>query len=153
MHSEIRKKANAVGYTEDDGSLLLLAAGVENLSIILNYVKPHSVNTIIAILTVCSLPQRPHPSHTLEALCDGVLAPGGQFLFYEHVLSPIPSVARWQRFWTPIWSTLVDGCRLDRPSHEWIKQMNVWKEGETWGKDGEPDEHLFWHQAGRFIKA
>jgi hypothetical protein len=153
MHPEIRKRASAAGYSEDDGSLLLLAAGVENLSVILNHMNAHSVDTIVSILTLCSLPQKPHPAHALEVLCDAVLVPGGQLLFYEHVLSHVPSVARWQHFWTPIWSTLVDGCRLDRPSHEWIKRMKVWKEGETWGKDGEPEEHLFWHQAGRFIKA
>jgi hypothetical protein len=153
MHAEIRKKAHAAGFSEEDGTLLLLTAGVESLVTILEQVQPHSVDTLISINSLCSLPATPHPAKALEALCDAVLAPGGgQFLFHEHVLSPIPSVARWQNFWTPIWSRLVDGCRLNRPTHLWIKEMVMWKEGSVWDGESEPEEHLFWRRTGRFVK-
>jgi hypothetical protein len=153
MHPEIRNKANAAGFSEANGTLVLIAAGVEDLTVIRAHVEQHSVDTLFSILSLCSLPAKPHPANALAALCDAVLAPGGQLLFYEHVLSPLASVARWQRFWTPAWSKVCGGCRLDRPSHVWIKEMGIWKEGETWGKEGEPEEHLFWHQTGRFVKA
>ena len=49
--------------------------------------------------------------------------------------------------------------RLDRPTHLYIEEMeggdgeDVWKEREVWGKEGEPDEHLWFHRIGRYIKA
>lgn len=155
MHPVIRGKANAAGYTEDDGSLLILSAGAEDLNIIVKHVPPRSLDTILSILALCSLPEKPHPATTLEALVEATLAPGGQLLFYEHVLSPRHDVARWQNFWSPIWCWLFDGCRLNRPSHLYIREMKgMWKEEESkaWSKDGEPEEHLFWHQVGRYVK-
>jgi hypothetical protein len=155
MHPIIRQKANAAGFSEENGTLLLVAAGVEHLSVVLKQVETHSVDTILSILTLCSLPMTPHPKVTLEALVDGTLKPGGQLLFYEHVLSPREDVSRLQRLWSPIWSWFLDGCSLDRPSHIWIREMKgIWtEESKTWGKEGEPEEHLFWHQVGRYIKA
>lgn len=83
-------------------------------------------------------------------------------LFYEHVLSPREDVAWWQRFWAPLWSVPFDGCRLDRPSHLFAERMmatassgdqvSMWSRQELWGKDGEPEENLFWHRVGRFVK-
>ena len=73
-------------------------------------------------------------------------------MFYEHVLSHRDDVAWWQRFWTPIWKVAFDGCRLDRPTDIWVQKMDVWKEASVWGKEGEEEEHLFWHRVGRFVK-
>jgi hypothetical protein len=39
---------------------------------------------------------------------------------HEHVLSHRSDVAWWQKFWTPFWRMIVDGCRLDRPTHLWL---------------------------------
>jgi hypothetical protein len=93
-------------------------------------------------------------------LVTDVLKPGGQFLFYEHVLSHREDVAWWQRFWTPLWTLGFDGCRLDRPTHLWVERLGVgareggiWREGRSWGKDEEDEENLFWHRAGKFVKA
>ncbi len=43
-----------------------------------------------------------------------VLKPGGRFLFFEHGLSPQPSVRWWQRRLNRLEVLLADGCRLDR---------------------------------------
>jgi hypothetical protein len=98
----------------------------------------------------------------MTTLVRDVLKPGGQVLFYEHVLSPRADVAWWQRFWTPLWGIFLDGCRLDCPTHLDISEMKdvgagaeavgMWEEGKTWGKPGEEEENLWWHQAGRFVK-
>jgi hypothetical protein len=32
------------------------------------------------------------------------------------------------------------------------QSMNMWSQREVWGKEGEPEEHLFWHRLGKFIK-
>ncbi|KAJ6591713.1 hypothetical protein DFH09DRAFT_975003 [Mycena vulgaris] len=157
MHAAIRARAAAAGFSEADGSLLILQCGAEDSVQILAQLDAAGlrVNTLLSIMTICSIPD---PQQTLEQLVREVLAPGGRLLFYEHVLSPRADVAWWQRFWTPVWRIAFDGCCLDRPTHLWVQQMedlegvNMWSESACWGKEGEPEEHLFWHQIGKFIK-
>ena len=43
-----------------------------------------------------------------------VLRPGGQFLFYEHVISRRKRVARLQTIANPLWKFATTGCNLDR---------------------------------------
>jgi hypothetical protein len=81
-----------------------------------------------------------------------VLKPGGTLLFYKHVLSPRNDVVWWQRFWTPVWKVAFDVCRLDRPTHLRVERMGVWRVGDVWGKNEEPEESLFWHRVGKFVK-
>lgn len=151
MHSEIRQRANAAGWTEGEGTLVILPYGAEDVATIMSALEgPHSVDTIISILSLCSVPD---PKKTICMLVDLVLRPGGQLLFYEHVLSPRVDVRWWQQFWTPLWRHAMDGCCLDRPTHEWIKQMDVWSKGELWGLPDESEEHLWWHRVGKFVKA
>jgi len=150
MHPGIRKTAEAAGYTEMAGTLLILPYGAEEIASITSALGGrHTVDTLISILTLCSIPS---PERTLHALVDDVLKPGGQLLFYEHVLSPHDDVAWWQRFWTPLWKLSFDGCCLDRPTHVWIRKMGIWASGVVWGKEGEAEESLFWHRVGKFVK-
>lgn len=160
MHDMIRGIANSAGYLESDGSLVILSCGAEDTSAILGALGgDHPVDTLISVLSLCTIPA---PERTLVHLVRDILKPRGQFLFYEHVLSPRKDVAWWQSFWTPLNKLVLDGCRMDRPSHIWVEQMTVaggdgarismWNEGERWGQPGEPDESLFWHQIGRFVK-
>ncbi|EAU83609.1 hypothetical protein CC1G_07982 [Coprinopsis cinerea okayama7 len=158
MHPKIRESAHAASFHESDGTLVILSCGAEDATEILTKLSGSPVNTIISVLTICSIP---NPEKTIHDLVRDVLAPGGQLLFYEHVLSHRPDVAWWQQFWTPIWQRGFDGCKLDRPSHLYVRDLKIaygqeeeepWKEGELWGKPEEPEEHLFWHQVGRFVK-
>ena len=102
------------------------------------------------MLTLCSVPE---PEAAIASLVRDVLRPGGTLVFYEHVLSPRADVAWWQRFWTPLWRYAFDGCCLDRPTHVWIEKMEGWAEKETWGKQDEDEETVWWHQLGRFVKS
>ncbi|KAG1744948.1 uncharacterized protein EDB91DRAFT_1328250 [Suillus paluster] len=144
MHARLRSTAFAAGYSEEAGTLLILTCGAEDIStILLSLPSPHPpIDTLISVLTICSIPS---PQSTIAALITEVLKPGGQMLFYEHVLSDRKDVVWWQRFWTPLWSTMFDGCRMDRPSHRWIEDVGGW--------EGETDENLFWHRVGRLVKA
>ncbi|KAJ3555453.1 hypothetical protein NM688_g2567 [Phlebia brevispora] len=144
MHDKIRKSAAKAGLTEETNTLLVLPYGAEDIPQILDALGgPHSVDTLVSILTLCSIPS---PSSTIRELVEHVLKPGGQFLIYEHVLSPRNDVAWWQRLWTPVWRVAFDGCCLDRPTHLWIQDMDFWDTKELWGKDGEDEENLWWHQ-------
>jgi hypothetical protein len=154
MHPNIRMIANAAGFTESAGNLLILPYGAENTYAIVSAMDGnyHSVDTIISVLTLCSVPS---PERTLRTLIHDILKPAGLFLFYEHVQSPRVDVAWWQTFWTPVWKTLFDGCRLDRPTHIWVDSMpeGTWKKKDLWDKQDESEEHLFYHKVGKFVKS
>jgi hypothetical protein len=157
MHDHIRLTGTEEGFSEAGGTLLILPYGIEKTSSILSALHNHRVDTITAMLVLCSVPD---PQRTVTNLILDVLKPGGAFLFYEHVLSPRKDVARWQHFWAPLWSLMLDGCRIDRPSHLYVDQVlgvdgeSVWKEREVGGIEGESEAalHLFEHRYGRFIK-
>ncbi|TFK22546.1 hypothetical protein FA15DRAFT_516009 [Coprinopsis marcescibilis] len=166
MHPKIRAAAHAAGFYESDGSFTILSCGAEDSASILKGLENTQADTIISVLTLCTIP---NPSKSIHNLVRDVLKSNGQFLFYEHVLSHLPDVAWWQKFWAPVWQVAFDGCRLDRPTHLVFENLEVeiqngedgyrqggrdspWKERQVWGKPDEPEENLFWHRAGRFVK-
>jgi ubiquinone/menaquinone biosynthesis C-methylase UbiE len=68
------------------------------------------VDTVVVTWALCTIPD------PLAALREAhrVLVPGGRLRFVEHGLSPVASVARWQRWLTPAWRRIAGGCRLDQ---------------------------------------
>ncbi|KAH0835647.1 hypothetical protein J3R83DRAFT_9398 [Lanmaoa asiatica] len=151
MHDEIKRAADAAGFSEAAGTLVLLACGAEDTTTILTSLGGYQpVDTIVSVLTLCSVPE---PRETIISLVSEVLKPGGQVLFLEHVRNPLPHIARWQTFWSPLWALAFDGCKLDRPTHLWIQQVGGWASEEMRGVDNEDKEHLFWHRVGKFVKA
>lgn len=161
MHRLLRQRAAAAGYLESNGTLIVLSCSAEDTPTILDEIGrgPYPVDTVISVLTMCTLPS---PEQTMKGVIRDLVKSGGEFLYYEHVLSPRSDVAWWQKFWAPLWSLFFDGCRMDRPSHLLVegmkdadiggKEISMWREGQSWGKPGESEENLWWHQAGRFVK-
>ena len=161
MHSLIRASAKAAGFTEEDGTLVIIPCGAQDTSSILEALEATQppVETIVSVLTLCSIPS---PERAIRNLVRDVLAPGGNFLFYEHVLSPREDVAWWQRAWAPLWAVIFGGCRLDTPTHSLVDDLTLpeengvetsaWSERRLWGKEGESEENIFWHQVGKFVK-
>ncbi|KAG9021305.1 hypothetical protein FRB95_002410 [Tulasnella sp. JGI-2019a] len=151
MHPQIRSNAAQAGYDEAKGELVILSCGAEDFGTINNTLgASNKVDTIVSILTLCSVPD---PRRTISNLVAKTLKPRGKFLYYEHVRSPLRDVSRWQTFWTPIWSLFFAGCCLNRPTHHWIEALDWDRQAsDTWGHDGESEEHIWWHRAGRYIK-
>ena len=152
MHARIRKAAARAGFDEGAGSLRVLSCGAEDTDAILA-AAGGGVDTIIAVLVLCSVPE---PQGTLRTLVRDVLVPGGTLLFYEHVRSDLSSVASFQDFLAPLWSAVADGCRMDRPTHKWIEALGeegMWREGHVLNEQSESDGRLFTNRWGRFIKA
>jgi ubiquinone/menaquinone biosynthesis C-methylase UbiE len=69
-----------------------------------------SFDTVIACLVFCTIPDTQGAAR--EAF--RVLKPGGEFLFFEHVVHPRDNVRRWQQRVNPVWKKLACGCQLDR---------------------------------------
>ncbi|CUA76497.1 hypothetical protein RSOLAG22IIIB_06302 [Rhizoctonia solani] len=150
MHSEIRDMAQKHGYNADD--VVVLGCGAEEVEVISATLGgEHRVDTIVSILTLCTVPD---PRTAASALARSVLKSGGQFLWYEHIANPLPDVRTWQRLLTPLWAAAFDGCRLDRDTPTIMFSAGPWATTDMWDKPGEKKAHnLFWHQVGRFVKA
>ena len=156
MHVEIRKRALDAGFDEAAGTLQILPYGAEDMPRIVAALAPARADTIVSIMTFCSIPRHLAKSVLHNLVHDVLRSDGGKLLFFEHVRSPRKDVAWWQWMWSPIWSLALGGCRLDTPTHEWVQDMgSVWRadESHVWGIENEPEEHLFWHRIGRFVKA
>ena len=174
MHNHIRTKANEAGFHESDGTLIIFSFGAEDTRSILSsllsqqqqhqhQLEQHPIDTMISVLTLCTIPD---PQRTISKLIRDLLKPGGQLLFLEHVLSPRPDVAWWQRFWAPVWACIFDGCRMDRPTDIWIRDLKiaggggngdegssgVWMEWNIWDNPDQDEENMFPHSMGKFVK-
>lgn len=75
-------------------------------------------DTVVCFLVLCSVPE---PQQVLQEVFR-VLKPGGQLLFFEHVLSDNVAVQRWQHRLNPFWHRCAGGCQLNRPTAELITQ-------------------------------
>ncbi|KAI5122423.1 hypothetical protein M0805_002973 [Coniferiporia weirii] len=142
MHPRIRARARAKGFVEENGSLLVIAHGAEDVEGVVGDLgewkgrfggvstTTHSSSGLLAgdleeegegenegrvvdtLVSVLTLCSVPHPHSALRALVHDVLVPGGQMLFFEHVRGPVKEVAKWQDALTPVWRVFFGGCRL-----------------------------------------
>ncbi|EJD41911.1 hypothetical protein AURDEDRAFT_115320 [Auricularia subglabra TFB-10046 SS5] len=149
MHTPIRRTAAECGYSEYDGNLVIVPLTASEL-VASRSLEPGSVDTITCILTLCSIPDA---QRTIHDIIRTLLRPGGQFLLYEHVDSPVARVRWWQQFLAPVWAACFDGCTIGLPSHRWVRDADDWATVELWGKDGEMPDNMFYHQVGRFVRA
>jgi ubiquinone/menaquinone biosynthesis C-methylase UbiE len=69
-----------------------------------------SFDTVVFTLSLCTIPD---PSRALHE-ARRVLSPRGKLLVFEHVQAAEPSVAKWQKRATPVWSVIAPGRHLDR---------------------------------------
>ena len=76
-----------------------------------------SIDTVVSTFTLCTIPG------VVEALrgIGRVLKPSGQFIFFEHGLSPDPPVRRWQERTEPLFRWAFEGCNVTRDIPSLIK--------------------------------
>ena len=69
-----------------------------------------SVDTAVSTFTLCTIPG------VVEAIqgVRRVLKPGGKLIFFEHGLSPDPTVQRWQKRSEPLFRWAFEGCHVTR---------------------------------------
>jgi len=77
-----------------------------------------SVDTVVSTFTLCTIPG------VVEAIrgIGRVLNPRGQFIFFEHGLSPDPPVRRWQERTEPFFQWAFDGCHVTRDIPSLIRE-------------------------------
>ncbi|KAH8105268.1 hypothetical protein BXZ70DRAFT_514674 [Cristinia sonorae] len=159
MHPEIRTRAASAGFTESDGTLQILSFGAQETDLICAALRNEGctsagVDTIISIHSLCSIPS---PQKSLYGLLEHVLKNGGKFLYFEHVRNTREDAAWWQGFWSPCWSLLFGGCRLDRATDVWVDEWDGWGSEEgmkvAWRTDEEDEStNFFCHRVGQYVK-
>jgi SAM-dependent methyltransferase len=77
-----------------------------------------SVDTVVSTFTLCTIPG---VADAIRGIAR-VLRPGGQFLFFEHGLSPDVRVRRWQERTEPFFHWAFEGCHVTRDIPALIKQ-------------------------------
>src|SRR5438876_5755311 len=79
--------------------------------------EDRSVDTVVSTFTLCTIPG------VVEAIrgIGRVLKPGGQFIFFEHGLSPDSRVRRWQERTEPLFKWAFEGCHVTRDIPSLIK--------------------------------
>jgi len=77
-----------------------------------------SVDTVVSTFTLCTIPG------VVEAIrgIGRVVKPGGQFIFFEHGLSPDANVRRWQERTEPLFKWAFEGCHVTRDIPLLIRQ-------------------------------
>lgn len=68
------------------------------------------VDTVVSTFTLCTIPGVADAIRGIGR----VLRPGGQFLFFEHGLSPGVRVRRWQKRIEPLFQWAFEGCHVTR---------------------------------------
>jgi len=78
-----------------------------------------SAEAVVGTLVLCSVDD---PARVVAEI-RRILAPGGRYVFLEHVAAPSRSpLHRWQRLLQRPWQWLFDGCRLHRDTHRTLQQ-------------------------------
>jgi ubiquinone/menaquinone biosynthesis C-methylase UbiE len=75
-----------------------------------------SFDVVVSTFVLCTAPD---PAGVLAEVVR-VLRPGGRFVLLEHVVSPVPRAARWQRRLARPWAAFAGGCRCDQDTVSWL---------------------------------
>jgi len=76
-----------------------------------------SFDTVVATFVLCTATE---PERVLGEIYR-ILRPGGQYIFFEHVISPDPRTKRLQNFIQPFWYYFANGCRCNQDTETMIK--------------------------------
>lgn len=102
----LRERARAAAAARADVRIEVLDGVADHLP-----VEDASFDAAVACLVLCTVPDQAHALAELR----GVLRPGGELLFYEHVLSDQPALALSQRVVDRVfWPRAFGGCHTAR---------------------------------------
>ncbi|KAI0813368.1 S-adenosyl-L-methionine-dependent methyltransferase [Xylaria sp. FL0064] len=112
-------------------------------------IEPQSVDCIVSILCLCSIPDPQRHIHELYEL----LRPGGRWYVYEHVKARNMWYIRlYQRIINVFWPRFIGGCELCRPTEKTITETGSWSKIDV----GQPVDEQWYgtvpHVLGIFTK-
>ncbi|KAK5629167.1 hypothetical protein RRF57_004882 [Xylaria bambusicola] len=112
-------------------------------------IEPGSVDCIVSVLCLCSIPDPRQNIHELYEL----LRPGGRWYVYEHVKVRYSWYMRlYQRFLNIFWPRFIGGCELCRPTEQTLRETGPWAKIDVAQVVEEPWYHCVPHILGVFTK-
>lgn len=122
MHPKLRENVAKAGLQD---IYEVVGCGVEDLQTKAGF-KPGSMDTIITVQCLCSIPT---PERVINELAP-LLKSGGKWLFFEHVRTKYQGqlVDRWSQAISFVWPQFFNGCDIRRPTDHWLLQSTEWKD-------------------------
>ncbi|KAA8634230.1 hypothetical protein SMACR_05544 [Sordaria macrospora] len=120
----------------------ILPFGIEDIERYAPQIQPESLDCIVSILCLCSIPE---PQKNIGILYR-YLRPGGRWFVYEHVkcCSDMPGgwfMNAYQAFVNLFWPVCLGGCQLRRDTARYLKEAGPWTDVDL----AQPPKEQ-WHQ-------
>ncbi|KAI1737011.1 S-adenosyl-L-methionine-dependent methyltransferase [Xylaria scruposa] len=101
-------------------------------------IEPGSVDCIVSILCLCSIPDPERHIGELYSL----LRPGGRWYVYEHVRVEYSWYMRlYQRFLNLVWPHFIGGCEMCRDTEKTLREAGPWAKIDL----GQPPAEMWYH--------
>ncbi|KAI0186449.1 methyltransferase [Xylaria flabelliformis] len=101
-------------------------------------IEPESVDCIVSVLCLCSIPDPERHIRELYSL----LRPGGRWYVYEHVLVEYSWYMRlYQRFLNLVWPHFIGGCEMCRQTEKTLREAGPWAKIDL----GQPPAEMWYH--------
>ncbi|KAI0864341.1 S-adenosyl-L-methionine-dependent methyltransferase [Xylaria cubensis] len=101
-------------------------------------IEPESVDCIVSVLCLCSIPDPERHIRELYSL----LRPGGRWYVYEHVLVEYSWYMRlYQRFLNLVWPHFIGGCKMCRQTEKTLREAGPWAKIDL----GQPPAEMWYH--------
>ncbi|TKA81113.1 hypothetical protein B0A49_01766 [Cryomyces minteri] len=143
-HAALRQRVRDAGLED---VYEVIGSGVENLEDF--GIAKGSVDTVVTVQCLCSVPG---PGTIIQDLYS-YLAPGGQWLVFEHVRARRGNLVAWyQAKIDYIWPQFFGGCSITRPTDEMLLQAGNWKSVSLKNVAGETDYDVIPHITGTLVK-
>ncbi|KAI2640297.1 S-adenosyl-L-methionine-dependent methyltransferase [Xylaria nigripes] len=153
-HAALRRAVEAAGL---EGIYEIVPVGIEDLSSSRGSqlrkwdgsIEPGSVDCIVSVLCLCSIPDQERHVRELYEL----LRPGGRWYVYEHVRCEYSWYMRfYQRIVNLAWPHFLNGCDLCRDTEKSLREAGPWASIDLGQPPAEPWYHSVPHILGVFTK-
>ncbi|GJJ71079.1 hypothetical protein EMPS_03429 [Entomortierella parvispora] len=113
-------------------------------------IEPGSIDCIVGVLCMCSIPE---PEKNMKMLYK-LLKPGGHWFVYEHVKVTRggPAIRFYQWFCNIFWSIFMGSCRICRDTGKGLRSAGVWQEIDIMQPPDQPSYQVLPHIYGTLKK-
>ncbi|EGO60217.1 hypothetical protein NEUTE1DRAFT_143681 [Neurospora tetrasperma FGSC 2508] len=131
----------------------ILPFGIEDIERYAPQIQPESLDCIVSILCLCSIPE---PQKNI-AILYRYLKPGGRWFVYEHVKCCSSKPGGWfmnvyQAFVNLFWPICLGGCQLRRDTGRYLKEAGPWTDVDLAQPPKEQWHHTVPHIYGILTK-